>query len=94
VKLFGAKGDSAMTANAESLPLEHLQQCQAGLARIEHKQDEAVTRLGRLEVALAALRRDVAHAEEGAAEGGVRVNHLAERIEPIERRLDLAACRS
>ncbi|PKM06319.1 MAG: hypothetical protein CVV14_13060 [Gammaproteobacteria bacterium HGW-Gammaproteobacteria-4] len=78
-----------MTDNVESLLLEHLKQFQGGLARIERKQDEAVTRLGRLEVAMAGLRRDVAHAEEGAAEGGVRVDRLAERIERIERRLDL-----
>src|SRR3546814_19194922 len=45
--IFGAEGDSAMTDNVESLLLEHLKQFPAGLVRIERKQDEAVTRLGR-----------------------------------------------
>jgi len=78
-----------MADNIENLLLEHLKQFQATLARIERKQDEGVTRLGRLEIALAGVRRDLAHADESAAEGGVRVDHLAERIERIERRLQL-----
>jgi len=78
-----------MTDNIENLLLEHLKQFQATLTRIERKQDEGVTRLGRLEVAVAGVRRDIAHTEESAAEGGVRVDHLAERIERIERRLQL-----
>ncbi len=52
-----------MTENIENLLLEHLKQFQASLARIERKQDEGVTRLGRLEIAVAGLRRDIAHSE-------------------------------
>jgi hypothetical protein len=33
--------------------------------------------------------RDVAHADEGAAEQSVRIDHLMERIDRIERRLEL-----
>lgn len=78
-----------MPESVENLLLEHMKQFQATLARIERKQDESVTRLGRLEIAVAGLRRDVAHADESTAEGSVRLDHLAEHIEHIERRLEL-----
>jgi chromosome segregation ATPase len=82
--------DKSMSENIENLLLEHLKQFQATLSRIDRRQEEVVTRLGRLEVAVAGLRRDIAHAEEGSAEQGVRIDHLAERVERIERRLELA----
>lgn len=53
-----------MTHNTENLVLEHLKHFQAGQRRIEHKLDEHTQRLGRIEIALAGLRRDVAHGEE------------------------------
>ncbi len=46
-------------------------------------------RLGRLEVAIAGLRKDVAFGEEHSAEQSVRMDQLVGRIERIERRLDL-----
>jgi septal ring factor EnvC (AmiA/AmiB activator) len=78
-----------MTDNIENLVLEHLRAIRADIARMERKQDETITRLGRLELAVASLRRDVAHTDESAAEQNVRVDHLAERIDRIERRLEL-----
>lgn len=78
-----------MTDNVENLVLEHLRAIRADIARMERKQDEAITRLGRLELAVAGLRRDVAHTDEAAAEQNVRIDHLAERVERIERRLEL-----
>ena len=78
-----------MTDNIENLVLEHTRTIRADIARIERKQDETITRLGRIELAVAGLRRDVAHSDESAAEQGVRIDHLAERIDRIERRLEL-----
>lgn len=78
-----------MTDNIENIVLEHLRAIRADIERMERKQDETITRLGRLELSVAGLRRDVAHTDEGAAEQGVRIDHLAERIDRIERRLDL-----
>ena len=78
-----------MTDNVENLVLEHLRAIRADIARMEPKQDETITRLGRLELAVAGLRRDAAHTDEAAAEQNVRIDHLAERIERIERRLEL-----
>ena len=56
--------DRAMTHNTENLVLEHLKHFQAGQRRIEYKLDEHTQRLGRIEIALAGLRRDMAHGEE------------------------------
>lgn len=78
-----------MTDNVENLVLEHLRALRADMARMERKQDETITRLGRLEVAVAGVRRDIAHTDEGAAEQSVRLDHLADRIDRIERRLEL-----
>jgi septal ring factor EnvC (AmiA/AmiB activator) len=78
-----------MTDNVENLVLEHLRAISADIARMERKQDEVITRLGRLELAVAGLRRDMAHTDEAAAEQNVRMDHLAERVERIERRLEL-----
>lgn len=77
-------------ADVDNLILEHLKRFQAGQDRIERKLDEHTQRLGRLEVAIAGLRREIAQNEEGAAEQSVRLDHLVERIERIERRLDLS----
>ena len=78
-----------MTDNVENLVLEHLRAIRGDIARMERKQDETITRLGRLELAVAGLRRDMAHTDEAAAEQGVRIDHLAERLDRVERRLNL-----
>ena len=78
-----------MSENVENLILEHLKRFQAGQDRIERKIDEHTQRLGRIEIALAGLRRDIAHNEEAWAEQSHRMDHLVERIERIERRLEL-----
>jgi uncharacterized protein YukE len=79
-----------MTEGVENLILEHLKRFQAGQERIERKLDEIVNRLGHLEIGLAGLRREFAHAEQSAASMGVRMDHINERIERIEKRLELA----
>ena len=76
--------------NIENLILEHLKRFQAGQDRIERKLEEVVTRLGNLEIGVASVRRDFAHSEENAAAMSVRVDRLNERLERIERRLELA----
>ena len=53
-----------MTHNTENLMLEHLKHFQTSQRRIEHKLDEHTQRLGRIEIALAGLRRYVAHGEQ------------------------------
>lgn len=79
-----------MTDNVENLLLEHLKRFQAGQDRIERKLDEHTQRLGRIETKLASLRGEIAHGDEAWAEQSVRIDKLAERLEQIERRLDLS----
>jgi hypothetical protein len=79
-----------MTDNIENMLLEHLKRFQATLERIERKQEETITRIGHLEVSVAGLRRDIAHGEEVDASGAVRIDRLSERIDRIERRLELS----
>ena len=77
-----------MSDNIENLMLEHLKRFQASQDRIERKLDEHTQRLGRIEIAVSSLKRDIAYNEETQAEQSVRIDHLAERIERIERRLE------
>lgn len=79
-----------MSENVDNLILEHLKRFQAGQERIERKLEEIVTRIGHLEVGVASVRRDVAHADENAAGMSVRMDRMSERIERIERRLELS----
>ncbi len=74
----------------ENLVLEHLKRFQASQERSERKLDEVIHRLGQLETAVAGLRRDFAHADENPALLSVRLDRMNERIERIERRLELS----
>jgi uncharacterized coiled-coil protein SlyX len=79
-----------MTEPTENLILEHLKRFQADLAAARERDSEMLARLGRLELAIAGLRRDIAHFDEGAAEQSLRLDRLVERVDRIERRLELA----
>ncbi len=79
-----------MTDDTTNLVLEHLKRFQAGQDRIEKTLQEHTQRLGRIELSIAGLRRDNAHGEESIAEHSVRMDQLADRIDRIERRLELA----
>jgi len=76
-----------MNDNVENLMLEHLKRFQAGQDRIEHVLLELKQRMGRM--ALAFARANGGH-EESYAEQSVRLDHLAERVDRIERRLELS----
>lgn len=79
-----------MTDGIANLILEHLKRFQVDLAAARERDSEMLTRLGRLEVAIAGLRRDIAHFDEAAAEQSLRLDRLVERVDRIERRLELA----
>ena len=74
----------------DNLVIEHLKRFQAGQDRIERKLDEHTTRLGRIEIMLARLSSGQSYQEETYAEQSVRVDKLVERVERIERRLELS----
>ena len=77
-------------ANVENLIIEHLKALRAGQDRIETDVRELTHRVGRVEIGIAGLRRDLSHYEEGTAEQSVRMDRLNERIERVERRLEIA----
>ena len=82
-----------MTEPIENLILERMKCFQVELAAArgrDSKMLNRLNRLGRLEIALAGLHRDVAHFDEGAAEQDLRMDRLAECVARIERRLELA----
>ncbi|GHU20302.1 hypothetical protein FACS189475_08950 [Betaproteobacteria bacterium] len=79
-----------MTENIENLMLEHLKRFQATQDRIERKLDEHTQRLGRIEIAVSSTKREIAFNDETQAEQSVRIDHIAERLERIERRLELS----
>ena len=70
--------------------LKYLKRLQATLDRVEQKQEETVSRISYLEVSLEGLRRDIAHGDEINASGAVRMDRLSERLNRIERGLELA----
>lgn len=79
-----------MTDNVENLLLEHLKAIRADLGSLKADLKENTQRLGRVEVSLVSLRRDSIHVEEGQVEQDMRLDRLAERLERIERRLELS----
>ena len=78
-----------MNESVENLLLEHLKRFQAGQDRIERKLEDVVNRIGHLEVSVARLRRDCAYTEEGSAGLNVRMDRINDRVERIERRMEL-----
>ena len=80
-----------MTEKGGNRILEHLKRFQMSHDRIEAKLGEIVTRIGSLERLVAGLRRDFGHSEENSASISVRMDRLNDRLERVDRRLDLNA---
>lgn len=79
-----------MTDNTENLILEHLKRFQAGQDRIERELKEIKGRLSQIEISMAGVRGDIAHIAGDQARQQVTMDSLSDRIERIERRLELA----
>ena len=78
-----------MTDNIENLILEHLRAIRADVAETKADVREVKHRLTSLEGAVAGLRRDEAHLYGDVVDQHARYDRLVERVERIERRLDL-----
>jgi hypothetical protein len=78
-----------MSDQPESLVLQLLRALRIEVAELRHEHREDHERLIRIELAVAGLRRDAAHDAEARAESEVRFDRLRQRLERIERRLDL-----
>lgn len=79
-----------MTDNVENPILEHLKRFQGTLERIERKVDEHTQRLASLENTMASVKRDTADIYTELAGQNFRSDRINERIERIEKRLELA----
>jgi len=77
-----------MTENVENLILEHLRAIRTDISGIKDDAREIKQRLTSLE-AVAGLRRDNANLYGDMADQHARYDRLAERVDRIERRLDL-----
>jgi hypothetical protein len=78
-----------MSDEPENLVLRYLRRIDLRGDAMDHKLDEVVGRLTRLELLFAGLRRDQANDAESAAYLSARTDKIKERINRIERRLDL-----
>ncbi|MEQ1558068.1 MAG: hypothetical protein ABL933_03900 [Methyloglobulus sp.] len=78
-----------MTDNIESLVLEHLRIIRADMGSIKDDVREIKSRINTLEAGQATIIQQIGHLTGMAAEQHVRYDRLLERIERLERRLDL-----
>lgn len=80
-----------MTDNIENLLLEHLKRMQAELSASRERDQEILSRLGHLEIAIARIGRDQAGNYEEIINDRVTLDRLKDRLDRIERRLELGA---
>ena len=78
-----------MTENVENLVLEHLRAIRADVSGIKDDVREIKHRLTSLEGAVAGIKRDQAASYADTADQHARYDRLAERVERIERRLEI-----
>jgi hypothetical protein len=78
-----------MTDHVENLVLEHLRTIRADVRAIKDDVREIKHRLTSPEGAVAGLKRDQAATYADTADQHARYDRLAERVERIERRLEL-----
>jgi chromosome segregation ATPase len=78
-----------MTESVENLILEHLKKIQTEMSLMQHDIGEIRSRIGTIESGVGRLRRDEAVNFEEIIETRHQYDRLQERIERIERRLEL-----
>ncbi len=76
-------------AEVENLMLEHLKRFQATLDRIERKLNKHTGRLANLEGGQSAIVQHLAHFSAADAQQQVAIDHMSDRLDRIERRLEL-----
>ena len=79
-----------MTEDIDNIILEHLKRFQFWQERIERKLKEIKNRITTLESSSATIMQHLAHLTGSAADQHVRYDNLADRIERIERRLEIS----
>lgn len=79
-----------MTDKIENLILEHLKKIQAEQAASRERDQEIMTRLGMIESGIARITRDESANYAEIVQDRHIVDKLKERIDRIERRLEIA----
>ncbi len=74
----------------ENLIIEHLKRFQAGQERIERKLEEVNRRLANLEAGQASIIQHIGHLASADAQQQLSADGFDQRLERIERRLELA----
>ena len=75
--------------NVDNLIIEHLRAMRADIGAIRDDMREVKTRLTHVESGIASLKRDSAHQYDETASSNVRYDRLAERLEQLEKRMNL-----
>jgi tetrahydromethanopterin S-methyltransferase subunit G len=78
-----------MADNVQNLMLEHLKKIQAEQAASRERDTEIMSRLGNIESGIARISRDEATTYGEVIQDRHKVDKLVERLERIERRLEL-----
>jgi uncharacterized coiled-coil protein SlyX len=78
-----------MTEAVENLILEHLKRFQASQDRIERELKDVKSRLATLEVGQGSLLQHLGHLASSIAQQQVSMDRTGDRIERIEKRLEL-----
>ena len=79
-----------MSDNVENLMLEHLKRFQGTLERIERKIGDFTNRVANLEGGQASIIQHLGHLAAADAAQQLGNDHLGERLDRIERRLELS----
>jgi chromosome segregation ATPase len=79
-----------MNDEPSNIVIEHLKALRAEVAAVKADTQEMRMRMGQVETGIAGLRRDFAHADENAAILSVRIDRLIERMDRLEKRLEVA----
>ena len=79
-----------MNDAVDNLVLEHLKRFQAGQDRIERKMEEMTRRLSNLEAGQASIIQHLGHLSSADAQQQLASDGFNQRLERIERRLELA----
>lgn len=78
-----------MGEQIENPILEHLKRFQAGQDNINRKLDELIRRVGNLEAGQASIIQHIGHLAAADASQQLTADRLNERLDRIERRLEL-----
>lgn len=79
-----------MSESIDNLILEHLKRFQTGQDRIERELKEIKGRMSQVEIGLAGIRGDIAHVAGDQARQQVTMDGISDRVDRIERRLEIA----